>query len=69
MLSRLLCLIISLIFMTSARADAASGIDHTEVTIGAFAEFVVATGFRTKALVRNPVATTNSAKAPIVTSV
>ena len=49
MLSRLLCLIISLIFMASARADTASGIDQTEVTIGAFAEFVAATGFRTKA--------------------
>jgi len=51
MLSRLLCLIISLISMisiTSARADTASGIDQTEVTIGAFAEFVAATGFRTK---------------------
>ena len=49
MLSRLLCLIISLIFMVSARADTASGIDQTEVTIGAFAEFTAATGFRTKA--------------------
>ena len=49
MLPRLLCLIISLIFITSARADTASGIDQTEVTIGAFAEFVAATGFRTKA--------------------
>ena len=49
MLSRLLCLIISLIFMTSARADTSLGIDQTEVTIGAFAEFVAATGFRTKA--------------------
>ena len=49
MLSRLLCLIISLIFMASARAGAASGIDQTEVTIGAFAEFIAATGFRTKA--------------------
>ena len=39
MLSRLLCLIISLIFMASARADTASGIDQTEVTISAFAEF------------------------------
>ena len=49
MLSRLLCFIISLIFMSSARADTVSGIDQTEVTIGAFAEFVAATGFRTKA--------------------
>ena len=49
MLSRLLCLIISLIFMASARADTASGIDQTEVTIGAFAEFIAATGFRTNA--------------------
>ena len=49
MLSRLLFLIISLIFMTSARADIASGIDQTEVTIGSFAEFVATTGFRTKA--------------------
>ena len=49
MLPRLLCLIISLIFITSARADTASGIDQTEVTIGAFAEFVATTGFRTKA--------------------
>ena len=49
MLSRLLCLIISLIFMASARADTASGIDQTEVTISAFAEFAAATGFLTKA--------------------
>ena len=38
MLSRLLCLAISLIFMASARADKASGIDQTEVTIGDFAK-------------------------------
>ena len=49
MLSRLLCLAISLIFMASARADKASGIDQTEVKIGDFAKFVAATGFRTKA--------------------
>ena len=49
MLLRLLCLAISLIFMASARADTALGIDQTEVTIGAFAEFAASTGFRTKA--------------------
>ena len=49
MLSRLFRLILSLIFMASARADTAPGIDQTEVTIGAFAEFIAATGFRTKA--------------------
>ena len=49
MSSRLLCLIVSLIVMASARADTASGIDQTEVTIGAFAEFVAATGLSTKA--------------------
>ena len=34
--------------MASARADTASGIDQTEVTIGAFAEFVATTGFSAK---------------------
>lgn len=49
MLSRLLCVMISLLFLGSARADPASVMDQTEVTIGAFVEFVAATGLRTKA--------------------
>jgi hypothetical protein len=41
MLSRLLCLIISLILKASAPANTALGIYQTEAKIGAFAEFVV----------------------------